>query len=305
MTKVHPFASSTIFCVAFLSFGASAQSPAAIPSGAVLDAIRATGQVTLAHRESSVPFSFVDGARGPKGYALDVCKRLAAALGSQLKVPDLKVAYLQVSPSSRIETIEKGLAQFECGSTTNNAERREKVAFTIPHFVTGARLMVRADSTIDGFDHPNLKVLVSTKKTTPLIAVRRIAAQRGTKMQIVEADDHERAVQMVEKGEADAFAMDDVLLFGLASTRPDPNSLKIVGRFLTTEPLAIMLPKGDDAFKKIVDNEMRRLIYSGELQAMYKEWFEKPIPPKGVSLNLPPSYLLKDLWKYPSDKVPG
>ena len=294
-----------MFCVAFLTFFASAQSPVAIPSGAVLDAIRATGQVTLAHRESSVPFSFVDGAHGPKGYAVDVCKRLASAVGTQLKLPNLKVAYLQVSPSSRIETIEKGLAQFECGSTTNNAERREKVVFTIPHFVTGARLMVRADSAIDGFDHPNLKVLVSTKNTTPLNAVRRLAAQRGSKMQIVEADDHERAVQMVEKGEADAFAMDDVLLFGLASTRPDPRSLKIVGRFLTTEPLAIMLPKGDDAFKKIVDNEMRRLIYSGELQAIYKEWFEKPIPPKGVSLNLPPSYLLKDLWKYPSDKVPG
>jgi ABC-type amino acid transport substrate-binding protein len=109
---------------------------------------------------------------------------------------------------------------------------------------------------------------------------------------------------MVEKGEADAFVMDDVLLYGLAANRPNPAALKIVGKFLTTEPLAIMLPKNDPDFKKLVDDEMRRLIVSREIYPIYDKWFTKAIPPRNTSLNLPVSYLLKDFWKYPTDVVP-
>ena len=121
---------------------------------------------------------------------------------------------------------------------------------------------------------------------------------------IVEAPNHARALEMVEKGEADAFLMDDVLLFGLAANRPDPKALKVVGRFLTTEPLAIMLPKNDVAFKKVVDEEMRRLITSRDIYDIYDKWFLRPIPPKGTALNMPVSYLLRDFWKYPTDHVP-
>ena len=109
---------------------------------------------------------------------------------------------------------------------------------------------------------------------------------------------------MVEKGEADAFLMDDVLLYGLASNRPDPTSLKVVGKFLTTEPLAIMLSKNDPEFKKLIDDEMRRLITSKEIQPIYNKWFLAAIPPNSKALNMPVSYLLKDVWKYPSDFVP-
>ena len=122
---------------------------------------------------------------------------------------------------------------------------------------------------------------------------------------ISEAPDHARALEMVEKGEADAFVMDDVLLYGLAANRPDPKALKVVGRFMTTEPLAIMLPKGDPDFKKLVDDEMRRLITSREIHAIYEKWFTQPIPPSNTTLNLPVSYLLRDFWKYPTDQVPG
>ncbi len=178
------------------------------------------------------------------------------------------------------------------------------MAFTIPHFISGARLMVKESSAIDRLDHPALKTAVSTRNTTPLAALRRAALERQLKVKIVEAEDHEHAVKMVEKGELDAFAMDDVLLFGLAAGRPDPKALKVVGWFITTEPLAIMLPKGDPTFKKIVDDEMRRLILGGEIKTIHADWFEKPIPPKGRPLNLPISYLLRDFWKYPTDKVP-
>ena len=209
-----------------------------------------------------------------------------------------------VTSANRIATIADGKADLECGSTTNNAERREKVAFTIPHFITGARLLVQSSSAFNRLEDLEGKRLVSTKGSTPLKAVEQANRERLLRVTILEAPDHIKAVEMVEQGEADAFVMDDVLLYGLAAGRADPAALKVVGKFLTTEPLAIMLPKNDPAFKKLVDDEMRRLIQSKEIYPIYDKWFLKPIPPKNSALKMPVSYLLKDFWKYPTDQVP-
>ena len=271
----------------------------------VVDRIKSGGKLVLAHRESSVPFSYIDPAsKKPVGYALDLCLKLADAVGKKVGVKNVPVELMQVTPANRIAMIEQGKADMECGSTTNNAERRQKVAFTIPHFITGARLLVKADSPIDRIEDLMGKKLVSTRGTTPLKAADQANRERLMGITILEAPDHARAVEMVEKGEADAFVMDDVLLFGLAANRPNPAALKVVGKFLTTEPLAIMLPKNDPDFKKLVDDEMRRLIVSREIYPLYDKWFAKPIPPRNTPLNLPVSYLLRDFWKYPTDQVP-
>ena len=271
----------------------------------VLERISAGGKLVIAHRESSVPFSYIDTQSGkPVGYAVDLCLRLAEVVRKKTGRKDMEVEFLSVTPANRMVMIEQGKADLECGSTTNNAERRQKVAFTIPHFITGARLLVKAASPIDRVEDLSGKKLVSTKGTTPLKAAEQLNKERVLGITIVEAPDHNRAVEMVEKGEADAFVMDDVLLYGLAAGRPDPKALKVVGRFMTTEPLAIMLPKDDPEFKKLVDEEMRRLITSRDIYPIYDKWFHKPIPPGNTVLNLPVSYLLRDFWKYPTDQVP-
>ncbi|WP_406623168.1 amino acid ABC transporter substrate-binding protein [Acidovorax sp. SDU_ACID1] len=269
----------------------------------VLDRVRGGGPLVIAHRESSVPFSYVHEGRAV-GYAVDLCLRIAEVVRQKTGRKDMPVQMLQVTPSNRIEAVKSGKADMECGSTTNNAERRKDVAFTIPHFITGARLLVPAASKVERMEDLEGRKLVSTQGTTPLKAAEQANRERLMRIQMVEAPDHEAAVRMVEKGEADAFVMDDVLLYGLASNRADPQALKVVGRFVTTEPLAIMLPKGDDEFKKLVDAEMRRLISSREIYAIYDRWFMRPIPPTQRALNLPVSYLLRDFWKYPSDEVP-
>lgn len=283
---------------ALSSFAASAQA-------SVLDRIHAGGKLVIAHRESSVPFSYIDAKTGkPMGYALDLCLQLAEVVRRKTGKKDMAVEFMAVTSANRITMIEQGKADLECGSTTNNAERRQKVAFTIPHFITGARLLVKANSSIDRVEDLNGKRLVSTKGSTPLKAADQANRERLMGITIIEAPDHARALEMVEKGEADAFVMDDVLLYGLAAGRPDPKALKIVGRFMTTEPLAIMLPKNDPEFKKLVDEEMRRLITSREIYPIYDKWFNQPIPPTNTALNLPVSYLLRDFWKYPTDQVP-
>ena len=273
-------------------------------AGPLLDKVKSEGRLTIAHRDASIPFSYLDAEGKPIGYAMDICRRMAQAIQTSLGLSQMPLDFLQVSSANRIEKVEKQEALLECGSTTNNASRREKVNFAIPHYIAGARLLVKANSPIDSIDSPQLQRLVSTKGSTPVNAVRRIARDKSLKFTIGEAEGHVQALEMVERGEADAFAMDDVLLYGLAAARADPKALKVVGRFITIEPLAIMYPKGDEAFGKIINDEMRRLIRSGELQTIYTTWFERPIPPKGAVLNLPPSYLLRDLWKFPSANMP-
>ncbi|HRL99128.1 MAG TPA: amino acid ABC transporter substrate-binding protein [Acidovorax sp.] len=271
----------------------------------VLERISAGGKLVIAHRESSVPFSYVDSKSGkPVGYAVDLCLRMAELVRKKTGKKDMEVELMAVTPANRIAVVQQGKADMECGSTTNNAERRQTVAFTIPHFIAGARLLVKSSSTIERLEDLNGKKLVSTKGTTPLKAAEQANRQHLMGITILEAPDHAKGVEMVETGEADAFAMDDVLLYGLAAGRPDPKALKIVGHFMTTEPLAIVLPKNDPEFKKLVDDEMRRLITSREIYPIYDKWFNQPIPPGNTVLNLPVSYLLRDFWKYPTDQVP-
>jgi len=288
----------------YLLLAAGLAGPGVAQAGPALERMQSSGRIVLAHRESSVPFSYVLPDGRPVGYAVDLCLKVAEAVRKKLKLNTLTPQFLQVTPANRIQTIVDGKADMECGSTTNNAERREKVAFTVPHYITGARYLVRADSGITdvaGFEN---KTLVSTKGTTPLKAITQANDERGLRVKIVEAPDHARAMEMLAAGQADGFVMDDVLLYGLASARADAAKFRVVGKFLTIEPLSIVLPKNDPELKAIVDEEMKRLITSHEAQAIYERWFMKPIAPKNTALNLPMNYLLKDFWKYPSDQVP-
>ncbi len=284
--------------------GAAALCCAVASHAGVLDRIAAGGKLMVAYRSDASPFAFKDAAGRPAGYAVELCQHVADAVRRKTGRKDMDVTYVPVTVGSRIETIAQGRADLECGSTTNNAERRQTVAFTIPHFITGTRLLVKASSTIDRVEDMAGRRLVTTRGTTAQRAAQQLNRERALQLVLLESPDDRHAVDMVEKGEADAFATDDVLLYAFAAERPDPKSLKVVGKFMTAEALAIMLPKGDPEFKKVVDDEMRRLITTREIYPIYDRWFIQPIPPSNRALNLPVSYLLREFWKYPSDQVP-
>jgi ABC-type amino acid transport substrate-binding protein len=287
-----------------LLFSACLAIGCALPAGAgTLDKIRASGEITLAHRNASIPFSYVDDAGRPMGYAMELCLKVVDAVKRELKMDKLAVKYLLVTPDKRLSAITEGQAALECGSTTNNAERRKSVDFTIPHFISTARLLVRSNDHIENLAQLAGKTVVSTKSTTPLDRLRRINNEQSLHINVVEAADHAQAFAMVAGGQAAAFAMDDVLLSGLRANASKPEDFMVTGKPLTIEPYAIMLPKDDAPFKKVVDQEMRRIILSGEINALYARWFQLPIPPKGINLALPMPYMLRDSFKYPSDKV--
>ncbi len=272
-------------------------------AGPVLERIQKSGKIVLAHRESAIPFSYLDADKHPVGYTMDLCMKVTEAIRKHLGLKTLTPEYLKVTEFNQVNMIEQDKADLECASTSNNAERREKVAFTVPHYITGTRFMVRADSTITDLRGFEGLTLVSTYKTPSLEAIKRANKERLLRISIMQANDHAEATLMIEKEQADGFAMDDVLLYGMIATRPDPSKLKVVGKYLTLEPLSIVMSKKDPELKAIVDEEMKRLISSREAYAIFDRWFTKPIPPRNVSLNIPMNYLLRDLWKYPTDQA--
>jgi len=272
-------------------------------SADTLSKIRETHTLTIAHREASLPFSYLDGNKKPVGYAVDLCLKIAEAVRRELKLPYLNIRYLPVTPSTRVAAISEGQADLECGSTTNNAERRKQVAFTIPHFVAAARMIVRTDSGITNWSGLRDKRVVTTRGTTTVKLLNDRDKVRSLGLKLIEGRDHAESFGMVEKGEAEAFPMDDVLLFGLRANAQNPNGFVVVGDALSAEPYAIMLRKDDAPFKTLVDREMGRLIHEGEIYKLYDKWFKNPIPPKGINMNMPMGHLLRDVLRFPTDKV--
>ncbi|AMP01842.1 bacterial extracellular solute-binding s, 3 family protein [Collimonas arenae] len=270
----------------------------------VLAKIRDSKTITLAYREASFPFSYLDQDKKPVGYAIDLCLKIADAVKQQLKLPQLNIAYVPVTSSNRIDVIASGKADLECGSTTNNAERRKRVDFTIAHFMASSRMIVRVDDKIKNWPDLRNKKVVTTKGTTSVKSLEDRGQVRSLNMTVLEGHDHNESFKMVEDKTADAFVMDDVLLYGLKATAKNPAAYAIVGEPLTTEPYAIMLPKGDPAYKALVDREMGRIIHDGEIYKLYTKWFLSPIPNKNnLTLNMPMGYLFRESLRFPSDQV--
>ncbi len=295
-----PFKSLARWALLITALMVTLHSPSA-EAGIALDRIRASGRIVIAHRDASVPFSYVMPDGKPVGYAVDLCRKLAGAIGAKLGIRQLAIEYMPVTSANRISIMEEGKADLECESTTNNAERRTRVAFAIPHYITGARFLVRESSQAGELRDFVGKRLAATAGTGPLKALQRANTEQMLRIAIIEVPDHVNGVAAVESGEVDGFVMDEVLLRGLMSTRSDPSQLKVVGKYLTVEPLAIILPKGDAELKLLLDDEMKRLIRTKEVHALHDRWFLEPIPPMGRTLGLQMPYLLRDFWKYPSD----
>nr|WP_329956025.1 amino acid ABC transporter substrate-binding protein [Collimonas silvisoli] len=266
--------------------------------------IRNSKTITIGYREASFPFSFLDQDKKPVGYAVDLCLKIADAVKQQLKLQQLNIAYVPVSSSNRIDMIASGKVDLECGSTTNNAERRKKVSFTIAHFMASSRMLVRVADNIKNWPDLRDKKVVTTKGTTSVKSLIDRGQVRSLNMTVLEGRDHNESFKMVEDKAADAFVMDDVLLYGLKATAKDPAAYAVVGEPLTTEPYAIMLPKDDAAYKAVVDREMGRIIHDGEIYKLYTKWFLSPIPAKNnLTLNMPMGYLFRESLRFPSDQV--
>ena len=279
--------------------------PAQAQAGSTLDKVKAGGSITVAYRESSIPFSYLGSDAKPTGFGWEICGRIVDEVKKATGRADLQVATQAVTSQNRIPLMVNGTIDIECGSTTNNSERARQVAFAINYFYTGTRFLVKAGSPVNGAgDLKGLKV-VSTTGTTNYQVLRQLNAERNLGFELLSAKDHAESALLVQTGRADAFGMDDILLYGLRASSQKPADWSVVGEAIQVEPYAIMLRRNDPEFKKLVDGVLTRLMKSGEFELLYTKWFQSPIPPRAINLNAPMSQELRNNLTALSDKPAG
>lgn len=267
-----------------------------------LDKILETNRITVSYREAAVPFSYRPGQGKAVGFAVDLTEAIVGEVRTRLNRPGLVVAYMPVSAQDRIPLLVNGSYDLECGSTTNNAARGKVVAFAVSHFYAGTRLLVKTGSKIRNYADLAGQTVATTAGSTNEKVLRKYSADHNLDVQFVLAKDYAESLALLENNRAAALALDDILLFGLRANARDPAALSVVGDTLQVEPYGCMLRKDDPEFKKLVDGSIARLMQSGEFGRLYHKWFESPIPPNGVVLNMPMSDRLKANLKALSDQ---
>ncbi|MDG0852654.1 amino acid ABC transporter substrate-binding protein [Roseateles puraquae] len=270
--------------------------------GPTLARIRDTGVIVLGYRPASLPFSYLDAQLRPTGYTVELCDRIVAAVRDRLQLPDLEVRRVEVASATRMPLVINGTLDLECGITTHTAERARSQAFSLTIFVAETRLMTRGGERVRSlFDLRGLPV-ASTIGTTSIQHLAKVNEQQGLGIRILGGLDDPEGFQMLKSGRASAFLMDDVLLRALVAQQgAGADDYRISDQALTVEPYAIGLRKGDPQFKALVDEVLAGLYRSGEIHAIYRRWFESPLPPSGLNLKLPMSAAFRRVIASPTD----
>jgi ABC-type amino acid transport substrate-binding protein len=291
--KLSTLMTAALLCTGLVATGVSAQT---------LKKIADSNKITVSYREASVPFSYLIGSSKAVGFSVELTEAIIDDVRKVTKKPDLQIAYMPVTSQNRIPLLVNGTYDLECGSTTNNSTRAKDVTFSTNIFYTGTRLLTKKTSGIKNYADLAKKTVSSTTGTTNAQVIRKYNTEKNLDMQLILGKDHDDSLLLVESDRAVAFAMDDILLFGLMANSKNPASLQVVGDSLQVEPYACMVRKDDPEFKKLVDGTINRMMKSGEFTQLYAKWFESPIVPKGVNLALPMSPELKENLKALSDK---
>ncbi|MGJ7612283.1 MULTISPECIES: amino acid ABC transporter substrate-binding protein [unclassified Variovorax] len=262
---------------------------------------RSTGTIALGYRESSVPFSYLNARKEPIGYSIELCRSLVASIEDAVN-KSLAIKWVPVTSDSRIDAVASGKVDLECGSTTNNLERQKRVSFSPTMFVSGTKVLVKKGSPIKSFRDLAGKKVAVTAGTTNEKTLRELSEKFKLGIDLVVTPDHAESFGLVKSGQADAFATDDVLLYGLIAQDAAKANYEVVGDFLSYDPYGIMYRKDDPQLNKLVVDAFQVLAEDGEIERQYKRWFLRKLP-TGESINLPMSAQLETIIQTMSVKA--
>ncbi|MDF3940362.1 amino acid ABC transporter substrate-binding protein [Achromobacter denitrificans] len=285
----------SLIAATFLAGTASAQ------AADTLSRIKNSGTITMGVRESTA-FSYALGAGKYTGFHYDVCTNVIRDIRKQLGLSELQTRYQLVTSQNRIPLVANGSVDLECGATTNSKARQRDVAFALTTYVEEVRMAVRADSGIDSIKDLANRTVVTTTGTTSVQLLRKHERANNIGFKEVFGKDHSESFLMLEQGRADAYVIDASTLATFIAKSKQPSGFKIVGEVLSVEPIAIMIPKDDPEFKAAVDASIKAQIKSGEMEQLWSKWFLNPIPPNGVTINLPLGEATREAWANPNDK---
>jgi glutamate/aspartate transport system substrate-binding protein len=258
--------------------------------------IKTTGVVRIGHRQAAVPFSFLDRSDRPIGYSIDLCNAIVEEIGRTVDRDDLKVEFVRVTADDRLDAIVENRIDLECGSTTNNLERRKRVDFSPMIFVSGTKVMVPIATEWRDFRDLRGRKVAVTRGTTNGQALKALDQRFGLGITLVEGAGHEDSYRMLAEGEVDAFATDDVLLYGLIAQHRSKSRFKVVGEFLSYDPYGIAFRRNEPALRDAVERAIRDLIISRDIGPIYWKWFESRLP-NGEPYNIPMSPQLEESFK--------
>jgi glutamate/aspartate transport system substrate-binding protein len=287
-------AAAAIFIVA-ASVNAQEAANVAALSG-TLKKVKDTGTITLGYRESSLPFSYLNRRQQPIGYSIDLCREIVEDASTELDGMEIKIAFAPVTPANRLQKVMSGEIDLECGSTTGNVQRRKDVAFSPIFFVAGTKLMVPKSSSVRSYRDLAGKTAVVTSGTTNEAALRTLSDKQKLGITIITAPDHAQSLAMLASGKADAFATDDVLLYGFIATAPAARDMKVVGEYLSYDPYGLVYRRDDPAFATLVERTFARMASERRLAELYNKWFLRRLP-TGETLNLPISPQLDEVFR--------
>ncbi|MBV8123389.1 MAG: amino acid ABC transporter substrate-binding protein [Burkholderiaceae bacterium] len=279
----------------------SASPAAPIAESPTLQRISDTGVIVLGYRVGSIPFSYLDARLKPIGYSMDLCFKVVDAVRQKLELPDLEVKLVPVSSATRLALVANGSLDLECGVTTNTAERAKSQGFSITTFVSESKIMTRKASDLNGIDDLSGLTVASTIGTTSIQYLHALNQSRKLNMKILMAQEDPDAFRMLQTGRADAYVMDDVLMRSLLAQTPNPGDFVINDTPLSVEPYGLGLNRDDPVFKQLVDAVIIGIYQRGEIYALYQKWFQAPVPPKGINLQMPMSESFKRVIQKPTD----
>ena len=266
-----------------------------------LKKIKESGTITIGHRDSSVPLSYLDDKLQPVGFSIDLCRHVVEAVKAKLAMPNLNVAYNPVTSATRIPLVANGTVDVECGSTANMTARQKQVGFSYTFFVPQFKWIVRANSGINAADDLRGKSVAVTAGTNTAIFVNKLNSEGKLGRNIMQGKDHAESFLLVETGRASAWMEDDVLIAGFRANARNPVDFKLLDKAYPSDPYALMLRRDDRQFKALIDEMLAQLMRSGEFERLYVRWFEQPIPPRGINIQLPMSEALKQAVEHPND----
>lgn len=238
-----------------------------------LEKINQAGEIVIGHRESSVPFAYLDNKQNPIGYSVDLCMRVVESVNERLG-KKVKVRFVPVNPKTRIPLLANGTIDIECGSTTNNLTRQKQIDYAHVTFITGTKLLVKKGSGISEVEDLDGKVIALAQGTTNERAIKAVIAEKGLKIKILPVKDHSAGFLTLESDRVDAYSTDHVLLFGLISKAKRPDDYVVTGRFLSYDPYALMVRRDDSEFRLLVNRTLSDIFRSGEINAIYDKWFQ-------------------------------
>ena len=257
-----------------------------------LKKIKDSGTITIGHRETSIPFSYLDDKQQPIGYSMDICAAVVEEVKKELGLATLAVKYNPVTPQTRIPLMANGTIDIECGSTTNTLTRQKQVGFAPVTFITGTKLLVKKSSKVKSYKDLKNKTVVVTQGTTNERIIKALSDKDNLNIKFLNAKDHGESFLTVESGRAVAFSMDDILLYGLIAKAKQPKDFEVVGDYLSYDPYGMMYRKGDEDFGLVIRRSIAKLMASGDINKLYNKWFLEKLP-SGETMGVPMSPLLK------------